>query len=260
MRPLWHYTEYGNGFPVILGTSYLWDERMWAPQIAALSTRYRVIIPQLPGHGNDVPLAADASAPADLATQVAHLLDVLDVKECAVVGLSVGGMWGAELALQQPQRVRSLVLMDTSLAAEPEASQQRYLQMLAAIEHAGHIPEGLIAQIVPLFFRPQLPGNDPLLQTMAERLRQWPAQRIAALVALGRGTFTRPERLDALTALDPQRTWVACGEHDIPRPPEEASIMAEKIGCPLVLIPEAGHVASVENPAAVTELIRSILP
>lgn len=259
MQQTWHYTEYGSGFPLVLGTSYLWEASMWTPQITALAQHYRVIVPQLPGHGNDLALAPAAASPADLAQAVAALLDALDVTQCALVGLSVGGMWGAELALAQPQRVRSLVLMDTTLAAEPDTSRQRYLSMLAMIEACGRIPEPLIEQIVPLFFRPQMPADDPLRARFADRLRTWPPHRIDALVALGTGIFTRPERLSALSALDPQRTLVACGRHDIPRPPEEAARMAETIGCRRVVIDEAGHIASLENPHVVTDMLAAHL-
>src|SRR5580693_3427625 len=43
--------EVGVGEPVVLGSSYLWDRRMWRYQIEALSKRYRVIVPELWGHG-----------------------------------------------------------------------------------------------------------------------------------------------------------------------------------------------------------------
>ncbi|MBA5844985.1 alpha/beta fold hydrolase, partial [Escherichia coli] len=73
----------------------------------------------------------------DLAAHASALLDALEIEQCAVVGLSVGGMWGARLALREPQRVRSLVLMDASLEAEPEATRLRYFGMLDAIAAAG---------------------------------------------------------------------------------------------------------------------------
>lgn len=68
------------------------------------------------------------------------LLDALKIDRCAVVGLSVGGMWGAELALREPERVSALIMLDTDLGAEPEATRQRYFQMLDAIAALGAIP------------------------------------------------------------------------------------------------------------------------
>ncbi|MFP3710763.1 alpha/beta fold hydrolase, partial [Paraburkholderia sp. SIMBA_009] len=91
--------------------SYLWDAAMWAPQIDALSSRYRVIVPDLWGHGASGPLPEGTQTLDDLAEHASALLDALEIDACAVVGLSVGGMWGARLALREPRRVRSLVLM-----------------------------------------------------------------------------------------------------------------------------------------------------
>ena len=49
-QPL-HYVDQGSGPVVLLGSSYLWDRDMWAPQIEALTQQYRVIVPELWGHG-----------------------------------------------------------------------------------------------------------------------------------------------------------------------------------------------------------------
>ncbi len=255
----WAYEEYGEGFPLLLGTSYLWDARMWRPQIEVLSRCHRVIIPLLPGHGNDAALPPQIATPAQLAASIGTLLDAIGVKEYAVAGLSVGGMWAAELALQHPQRVRALLLMDTFLGAEPDDTRQRYFGLLDAIEQAGRIPPGLIEQIVPLFFRPAIAPDDPLRLQFAQTLREWPGPRIAALVALGRLIFARPDRLQALAALDATRTLVAVGADDVPRPPHEASAMADIIGCAVEIIADAGHIASLENPEAVTALLQAWL-
>jgi len=254
-----HHESHGDGFPIVLGTSYLWGTDMWQAQIERLARTHRVVIPLLPGHDNGAPLPQDCTTPAALATRVGALLDELQIEQCAVAGVSVGGMWAAELALQQPARVRALMLLDTYLGAEPPATRARYFTMLDAIEQAGRIPEALIAQITPLFFRPGIDPRDPLSLAFAERLAHWPAARIPALVALGRLIFHRPDRLQALAGLDARQTWVACGAEDIPRPVAEARQMADVIGCALKVIPEAGHISTRENPQAVTALMQAWL-
>lgn len=113
--PVLTYQDVGSGFPIVLGGSYLWGCDMWAPQIHQLSRRYRLILPELPGHDNDRPLPATCTTPADLAREVGRLLDRLGIQQYAMAGLSVGGMWAAELALQRPEQVSSLILMDTYL-------------------------------------------------------------------------------------------------------------------------------------------------
>ncbi|MBH1433071.1 alpha/beta fold hydrolase [Stenotrophomonas maltophilia] len=251
--PVLTHHDIGSGFPIVLGGSYLWNRNMWEPQIELLSRRYRLIIPELPGHDNDLPLSAALTTPACLARDVGRLLDSLGIRQCAVAGLSVGGMWAAELALQRPEQIRSLILMDTFLGAEPEASRQRYFGMLDMIERLGYIPEAMAEQIVPLFFRPGIAGDDPIRMRFLQRLLSWRRERLLnAVVPLGRLIFGRPDRLLALKDLDPETTLILSGEQDLPRPMTEAQQMARIIGCRLQSIPDAGHVATLENPAFVS--------
>ena len=98
----------GSGPTVVLGSSFLWDAAMWAPQIQALAASYRLIVPDLWGHGGSGRLPTSTETTQDLARQDLELLDRLEVEEFAIVGLSVGGMWGAELALMAPARIRGI--------------------------------------------------------------------------------------------------------------------------------------------------------
>ncbi|MGF6505795.1 alpha/beta fold hydrolase [Paraburkholderia sp. 32] len=251
-QPL-HYQIRGTGFPVLLGHSYLWDSSMWAPQIDALSASFQTIAPDLWGHGRSGQMPADTRTLGDLAGHVIKLLDALDIKRCAVVGLSVGGMWGAELALLQPDRVRALVMMDTDLGAEPDTTRARYFQMLDTIETLGKIPPPMIDAIVPLFFRPEaaLDGDVPV--SFRDALARFsPAQLRQSIVPLGRLIFSRPDAVSRLASLDSVRTLLMCGALDFTRTPAETIRMAEVIGCQHVLVPDAGHISNLENVEFVT--------
>jgi pimeloyl-ACP methyl ester carboxylesterase len=251
-----HYQDHGTGFPVLLGHSYLWDAAMWAPQIDALSRRYRVIVPDLWGHGASGALPDGTQTLDDLAAHASALLDALQIDRCAVVGLSVGGMWGARLALREPQRVRSLVIMDASLEAEPVATRTRYFAMLDAIEAAGRIAPALLDAIVPLFFRPGANLADPVPVAFRRALESLPEDRLRqSIVPLGRLIFGRPDTLSTLSALDPARTLLMCGAGDVARPPSETEKMAGVIGCRHLLVPDAGHISNLENPAFVTRAL-----
>lgn len=61
-------------------------------------------------------------------------MDELKITEFAVVGLSVGGMWGAELAVLAPERVKALMLFDTYLGDETDEAQGSYMTMLNAVD------------------------------------------------------------------------------------------------------------------------------
>ena len=123
------YLDEGEGPVVVLGHSYLWDSAMWKPQIEALKTQYRCIVPELWSHGESQAAPNSMRNLKDYAQHVLSLLDHLDIEEFSVVGLSVGGMWGAELAELAPARIQSLVLMDTFVGLEPEVAHTKYFHV-----------------------------------------------------------------------------------------------------------------------------------
>ncbi|GAB7523279.1 alpha/beta fold hydrolase [Paraburkholderia sp. 2C] len=247
-----HYRIHGSGFPVLLGHSYLWDAAMWQPQIEALSQKYQVIVPELWGHGQSGAMPESTRNFGDLAAQASELLNALHIGQCAVIGLSVGGMWGSELALREPKRVKALVIMDSDRGAEPAATLAQYTQMINTIESLGQIPAPIIDAVAPLFFRRGAPPDSDLIISFKRSLAAFSADQIRQSVApLGRITFGRPDEVARLCALDPATTLVMCGELDIPRPPSEAIRMAETIGCRHVLVPDAGHISCLENPSFV---------
>ncbi|SDX25378.1 alpha/beta fold hydrolase [Pseudomonas sp. NFACC08-1] len=258
-QPL-YYLDQGQGPVVLLGGSYLWDHAMWAPQIEVLSRHYRVIAPDLWGHGQSGQMPEGMSSLNDLARQMMELLDDLSIDCFHLVGLSVGGMWGTRLALAAPTRIQSLVLMDTYVGVEPEQTRQYYFSLFDKIEASGSIPEPLLDIVVPIFFRPGIDPQSALYQQFRATLAALPSDRLrASIVPLGRIIFGRDDILPRLHALDAKGTVVMCGDQDKPRPPSESLEMAELIGCPHVSIPEAGHISNLENPEFVTGALLEFL-
>lgn len=258
-QPL-HYIDQGTGPAVLLAGSYLWDQAMWAPQIAELSKHYRVIALDLWGHGQSGPLPEGTTSLDDIARQALALLDHLQIDRVTLVGLSVGGMWGVRLALSAPQRLNGLVLMDTYVGVEPEPTRQYYFSLFKLIEETGVISPQLLDIVVPIFFRPGIDPQSALYQDFRASLAALPAERLReSVVPMGRITFGRDDLLPRLGLLNPATTLVMCGDQDKPRPPSEAKEMAELIGCPCVLVPQAGHISNLENAGFVTEALLAFL-
>lgn len=255
-----HYLDQGTGPALLLGHSYLWDHTMWAPQITELSKCFRVIAPDLWGHGQSSTLPAGTQNLTDISRQTLALLDHLEIDKVSVIGLSVGGMWGIDLALTAPERVDQLVLMDTYAGAEPDATRNHYFALLAQIESAGEITSALLDLVVPIFFRPGIDTQSALYQSFRHSLESMStAQLRDSIVPMGRIVFGRQSLLERLSELPAERTLLACGEYDQPRPPHEMHEMAELIGCPSILIPNAGHISSLENPRFVTQTLLAFL-
>ena len=255
-----NYIDVGKGHPVLLGHSYLWDAEMWRLQIDALSSHYRIIAPDLWGHGLSGPLPTGTRDIADLGRHYLRLLDHLDIGEATVVGHSVGGMWGAEMAAMAPERVSGLALLNTYLGPEPATAKAQNFAMMSAIEEAGVVIEPILDAILHLFFAPTTFQDYPHLPaTFRERLRSWePTTLLDTILPLGRLIFGRPDRLDILRGLD-MPTLVVSGTDDIARPPQEGRTMAELLQSPFTQISAAGHVSPLEAPHAVTDALIGLL-
>jgi len=256
------YVEKGSGPAVVLGPSFLWTAEMWAAQVEGLASEFRCIVPELWGHGASGTLEEEAEVYTveRLTDDMAAFVDGLGLGRFSMVGLSVGGMWGARLAHRMPERVEKLVLMDTDLGEEPPESRERFLGMIAMAEQAGGFPPPLAEACLPFFFCDATLKEKPeVVEAFRRSLLDWSSEKIATVTALGRGIFTR---LDFLASLKEIRcpALVMAGEEDRSRPPEEARRLAEHLPKgELKLIPGAGHIPSVEQPRAVTEALRVFL-
>ena len=111
-----------------------------------------------------------------------------------------------------------------------------------------------------IFFRSGADLGGPLPTAFRRALEGFSTEQLRnAIVPLGRLIFGRPEALPRLAALDPERTLLMCGALDIPRPPAETTRMAELIGCEQVIVPDAGHISNLEQPAFVTRALEAWL-
>lgn len=259
------YQDQGKGYPFLLGHSFLWNSAMWQPQIDELSKHYRCIVPDLWSHGQSASLGSFSTSIEALADDYFELMQHLNIPEFAVIGLSVGGMWGTQLALKHPQSVKALVLMDTFVGSEPTSTQQKYFGLLDFLEKEKAFTSVLLSQVVPLFFSPTtLAQNPTLVKTFHEKLSRLSPENISGIVALGRAIFSRPSLLDELPNIT-QPTLLIVGQDDIPRPPEEAREMNDLLpNSFLHIVPDAGHICNLEKPAEVTahlsEFLKQHLP
>jgi pimeloyl-ACP methyl ester carboxylesterase len=247
------FLDLGIGEAVLLGHSYLWDAEMWRPQIEGLARHYRVIVPNLWGHGGSGRLPAGTKDLREIAQHHLALMNMLGVDRFAVLGLSSGGMWGAELAIMAPRRVTALGLLDTFLGPEPQISRDRYFGMLDAIAAAKSVPEPMLDLIVPLFFAPSTASKMPALPAAFRvKLRNWDSDRLLdSVLPIGRMVFGRRDARSDLRDL-PMPKLVLTGSEDIPRPAHEGQQMATILNCPFIEIRDAGHVSTLDAAEPVT--------
>lgn len=213
---------------------------VWAPQVARLAGEFRVVVPDLPGHGA---LAHVRFTLAGAADALADVIDEAAGGRAVVVGHSLGGYVAMELAARSPERVSGLVLAGASREpVGPWSLPYRWLQLLLRV---GDRPAlyGLNERFFRWRFGPAI--SDPLVAGGF-----WPRGGAAALGALmGERFIPRLERYPGPTlilngALDP-----------LFRLGEEAFLAAAQDGRREV-IPRATHLLNLDRPAAFSEAVR----
>lgn len=254
------YLDEGQGSPILLGHSFLWDSAMWQAQTAQLKNDYRCIVPDLWSHGQSDPLPHSNCSIETLADDYWQFSQTLSLDRFALIGLSVGGMWATQLALSHPDAISALILMDTYVGSEPEIPQAIYLGLLDEMAKNPVIDSDLASTIAPYFFAKKTHLEQPhLITEFMNKLESTPEQHISGKVSIGKAIFTRSSLLENLQNIQVP-TLIIVGEEDLPRPPHEAQEMARLIpNARLEIIPEAGHICVVERPGHVNQIIDDFL-
>jgi pimeloyl-ACP methyl ester carboxylesterase len=116
-----HYELLGAGRPIVLIHGFTNFGLSWSPQLSALvHAGYRVILPDLHGHGASQPATALCTV-EDLATDMVALLDHLGAGPTVLCGLSLGGMVAQQMAIDRPDRVAAIIVANSrSSFSDPE--------------------------------------------------------------------------------------------------------------------------------------------
>ncbi|HKH12697.1 MAG TPA: 3-oxoadipate enol-lactonase [Rubrobacter sp.] len=219
---------------------------MWDSQAPALRRRFRLIRYDIRGHGRS-PAPPGPYAIADLGRDVISLLDRLGIGRASFCGLSVGGMTGMWLAAEAPERIDRLVLVCTSALLGPKSVWDERIE--TATEQG---MEALVDGVIERWFTPVFRSENPeTVEGMARALRETDPEGYAWCCAAIRDMDLR-DRLPSIQA----PTLVVSAAEDPATPPEHGELIRDAIpGARLEVVPRASHIASVEQPERITQLI-----
>jgi len=244
----------GAGIPLVLVHGFPLDRTLWSPQVDELSKVARVIAPDLRGFGASR-LPSEPVAIETYADDVSGLLDALAIPRAVIAGLSMGGYIALALCRRHAERVRGLILADTRAAPDSAQAKQARNENLALVREQG--AEALAERLLPKLLLPQTLATNPGLTNATRALlaRQSVAGISAALIALR----DRADATPGLAAIAVP-TLIIVGEQDALTPPRDSEIMRDAIpGAQLVTLPNAAHLANLEQPAAFNRAVREFL-
>ncbi len=235
-----------HGFPL--------SARMWEPQLALAAGGWRVIAPQLRGF-DGTPAASVASSVDDFAGDLVDLLDGLHIDQAVVCGLSMGGYIAFALFRHAARYFRGLVLADTRAQADtPQAAEGRQ-RMLQAVRERG--AAAAADEMLPKLVCEATRANQPaVVDTLRAIIIGNSGETVAgAILAL----MSRPDATPVLSTIHCP-TLIVVGDQDAITPPALSEDMQRGIpGAELVVIPNAGHMSNMEQPAAFNAALASFL-
>ncbi|WP_206241769.1 alpha/beta fold hydrolase [Novosphingobium terrae] len=243
--------------PVLLISGLGGTGASWGCQVERLAREFHVILPDQRGTGRSS-RAADGYTTRQLAADMAGLLHHLGLGPVHVVGASTGGAIAQHMALDHPEAVASLVL--SSSFARFDAYMHRQFAIRGRMAATWDRPS-LLAGYSLFLFSPRYTREQPeAVQTWIDKAASHPASAEDRAIAL--------KRIDMIAAHDTLPdlgritvpTLVLCGEqnHCTPLPLSE-EMAAAIAGARLVVMPEAGELIELEQPADYHRILASFL-
>jgi 3-oxoadipate enol-lactonase len=246
----------GRGQAILFSHGLFWDTSLFAPQIAALKSRYRCVAYDHRGQGRSAESDLRAIDMDTLFADAVALIEALDLKPVHVCGLSMGGFVAMRLGARRPDLVRSLLLLDTSADPEPPENGPKYRlgNWIARFLGVGLVVD---ATMPMMFGKSAL--RDPARAAERDAWRRHLRSNRRSLWRAVNGVIERPSvdhELSRITA----PTLVIVGEEDTVTVPAKAERIAAAIaGAKLVRISRAGHILTLEQPQAATRAISGFL-
>jgi pimeloyl-ACP methyl ester carboxylesterase len=229
-----------ESLPVVLIPGLLLTPQLYAPQLEALWA--------------DAPVLLANHTRADSMAELARGILAQAPPRFALVGLSMGGYIAFEILRQAPERVARLALLDTAARPDtPDITAGRRTNMqLAQSGRLAEVVDGLIPRLV----HPSRVTDAPL----HEVIRRMGAQvGVAGYLRQQAAIIARPDSRPMLKDIRCP-TLVLVGDADQLTPPERAQEIAAGVrGAELVIVPECGHLSTLERPELVTRALRSWL-
>lgn len=243
------YERAGEGELVVFVHGAAEDGRVWRPQLAGLADEFTVVAWDEPGAGrsSDVP---DDFGLADYADCLAALIEALELGPAHVAGVSWGGTVVQELYRRHPERVATLMLIDTYAGWKGSLSEDEVATRVEAVSQMLAVTGEEFDPTLPGLFAGDPPGEFvPLLEEIAADVRPESVRTQATIMA-------RTDQRDLLPRIAVP-TLLIWGELDARSPLGIARQFERAIpDAELVVIQGAGHASQLERPERVNEAIR----
>ncbi len=243
------YERDGEGPPLLFVHGAAEDSRVWQPQMAALANEFTVVAWDEPGAGRSTDLPASFGL-EDYANCLAALIEALALGPTHVAGLSWGGTVALELYRRSPGLVATLILIDTYAGWKGSLPQEEVRARVTGVHEMLAAPAAEFDPTLPGLFAGEPPAEFiSLLEEIAADVRPESLRKAVSVMA-------EADQRDLLPRIEVP-TLLIWGELDARSPLSVARQFEQSVpDTELVVIPECGHVSTLEQPEAVNAAVR----
>jgi pimeloyl-ACP methyl ester carboxylesterase len=250
------YLQQGFGAkpPVILLHPFPLHSHFWKNQLSGLSKDRHVIAPSFRGYGASVLDPSDHITVETYASDVRKTLRSAKIPKAIFAGCSMGGYVLFELFRQEPEVLAGMVLVDTRAEADTEQARGKRMDLIEKLQQTGTAD---IPDMAAGYLSDSTREKNPAVE---RDVRTWAGQASCQSVIKSLEMMAkRPDSTPTLSKINIP-TMVLVGENDQVTPVDAARHIANNIdNARLEIIPEAGHLSPLENPAAVNEVMQDFL-
>jgi 3-oxoadipate enol-lactonase len=234
-----------HGFP--------FDKNMWNNQLAVLGNEFRCIAYDLSGYGRSAP--RNQFSIEEFADDLDAFMDILQIPNAAICGLSMGGYIALRAYDKYPERFSQLILCDTQCVADTEEGKEKRFKSIRQIEEEGleNYASGFVKNVFTE--ESQLSKKEITEKIKATILSTAPASVTGTLKALA-------ERAETCTNLSEIKVpvLILCGKEDKVTPVAQSEYLNRHIpGSVYSVIENASHLSNLEQPETFNEAIRKFL-
>jgi pimeloyl-ACP methyl ester carboxylesterase len=248
------YWALGEGPSLVLLHPFPANHEFWLPVAEALAVCYRVILPDLRGHG-DSGLGEGPATMEKHAADIARVMDDAEIGRAHLIGVSIGGYALFEFWRQHRGRVAALGVCNTKAPADSSEARTARLQAANDVLERGTEPffDSMIRNV---FGKSTREARPDLIDGALRMMRKMSAENVAQVQ---RGMAARPDSVETLKTINVP-TLIVTGDEDLLTGIGEAELMRQHIsGGRMRVIPRAGHYSAWEQPAETVRVLRQFL-
>jgi pimeloyl-ACP methyl ester carboxylesterase len=247
------YIKEGRGQEtIVFSHGLLWSHKMFEDQIDFLKKKYTIIAYDHRGQGQSEVTSGEYNI--DMLTQdAAELIEKIVMKPIHFVGLSMGGFVGMRLAARYPEKIKSLILLETSANPEPVENLPKYKFLNAIVKWLGVIPT-VAKRVMKIMFAESWLKNPQNKDDYKRWLNELKTNKKSISKSVEAVIYRKGVEEEIRNIQCP--TMVVVGDEDVATKPEKAKFIQMSIpSAKLHIIPGAGHSSSIEKPDQINKLI-----